>query len=190
MDHPILAQVREIGGEVFENGDYNLNIIGIRKKNGTPNHFDDELHCIFKVDGQWRDLWWPITTDPGTYWLNHPMNPAGTAAVVADRQYKGVWKLGKHRNTYVALVQTGAKILVHRDDNLDNKVDYRDDNIREGFYGINCHRATTSAGGSVAIDKWSAGCQVFAKPNHYAEFIAICQKQSWKSFTYTLLNEW
>lgn len=194
IENPILKRVAELGFAVFDNGDYDLNIIGIRKANGTPNKFDDVLHCIYKVDGQWVDKWWPITTDPGTYWLNNPSRSAGTAAVVADRQYRGVWEIGKHRGAYTALVQTGNKIAVHRDDNCDSKVDYRMDNIQEGFFGINCHRATTRDGGSVNVDKWSAGCQVFADPNDFAAFMEICQKQKsargWGKFTYTLLNEW
>ena len=193
MLNPILERVKAIGGKVFTDGDYNLNIIGIRKANGEANRFDDELHCIYKVDGQWRDRWWPITTDPGLYWLTNPMNRAGTAAVVADRQYPGVWQLGKHKGQYAALVQTGGSIAVHRDDNMDSKVDYSPDNIVEGYFGINCHRATTRSGGSVSVDKWSAGCQVFADPKHFAAFMNICElqkaKRGWDKFTYTLLQE-
>tara|TARA_R110000751_G_scaffold33071_5_gene82590 strand:+ start:371 stop:961 length:591 start_codon:yes stop_codon:yes gene_type:complete len=194
LAHPILQRLTSLGFAVFDNGDYDLNIVGIRKANGTPNTFDDVLHVIYKVNGQWVDRYWPVTTDPGTYWLEHPTNPAGTAAVVADRQYRGVWQIGKHKGKYTALVQTGGEIAVHRDDNHDAKVDYRDDNIVSGYYGINCHRATTRAGGSVSVDKWSAGCQVFAVPSHFDAFMSICKKQrdlrGWSNFSYVLLNDW
>ena len=192
--HSVLERVKEIGGVAFDNGDYDLNIVGVRTKEGTTNRFDDKLYCIYKVKGVWQEKCWQITTDPGLYWLNNPGNRMGTAAVVADRQYRGVWEIGLHRGSYTALVQTGNKIAVHRDDNKDSKVDYRMDNIVEGYFGINCHRATTRAGGSFSVNRWSAGCQVFAKPSDFDEFIKICKKQKslrgWGKFTYTLLNEW
>ena len=192
MLHPILQRVLLVGGKVFTQGDWNLNLVGIRNPTPRANKFDDEMHVIYKEAGQWVDRWWPITTDPGTYWLENPLNKMGTAAVVADRQYRGVWKLGLHRGRYEALVQKGAKIAVHRDDNLDSKVDYNKDNIEEGWFGINCHRATASEFGSVNVNKWSAGCQVFASPHDYDSFLTICKTQEkergWDSFTYTLLN--
>jgi len=193
--HPVLDRVLHVGGRVFTDGDWNLNIVGIRTWKATANRFDDVLHCIYRERGQWVDRWWNITTDPGTYWLSHPMNRLGCAAVVADRQYPGVWRLGLHRGKYLALVQRdGNDIAVHRDDDRDSRVDYRDDNVQNGNFGINCHRATTRAGGSVRVDRWSAGCQVFADPGDFAAFIGICRRQQrergWDRFTYTLLNEW
>jgi len=191
MLHPILQRVEAIGGKVFTQGDWNLNLVGIRNPAGTPNKFDDEMHVLYKDGEQWVDRWWPITTDPGTYWLEHPMNKLGTAAVVADHQYPGVWALGKHRGQYEALVQVGP-ISVHRDDNEDAKVDYREDNIQTGLFGINCHRATSSEFGSVNVDRFSAGCQVFANPHDFDRFMLVCNTQAeergWKTFTYTLLN--
>jgi hypothetical protein len=192
MLHPILERVEAIGGRVFSQGDYNLNIVGIRNPNPRPNKFDDVMHVIYKAADQWVDRWWPITTDPGTYYLENPMNDLGTAAVVADRQYRGVWTIGLHRGSYQALVQTGAKIAVYRDDNCDDKVDYDPNNIEEGWFGINCHRATASEFGSVDVDRWSAGCQVFSSPHDFDAFLSICKKQrdlrGWDSFTYTLLT--
>ena len=194
MVHPILRRVSHIGGQIFTAGDFNLNIVGIRSNGLVANTFDDEIHVIYKDAGQWFDRWWPVTTDPGVYYLNHPMSPAGTAAVVADRQYRGVWELGEHRSQYPALVQTGGRISVHRDDNGDSRVDYRDDNIASGYFGINCHRASRRDGGSTTVDRWSAGCQVFADPDHFEEFMSICRRQQaergWGKFTYTLLKEW
>jgi hypothetical protein len=191
---PILSKVQEMGFAIFTKGDYNLNLIGVRSSNPQPNKFDDLLFCIYKENGQWIQQWWNITTDPGTHWIEHPLNKLGCACVVEDRQYRGVWKLGKHRNKYLALVQTGAKIAVYRDDDRDPRYDFEPSSIVEGFYGINCHRATTRKGGSVAVDKWSAGCQVFQDPDDFDEFMAICKKQKevrgWESYSYTLLKQW
>jgi hypothetical protein len=190
--HPILQKVQQLGFKVFTDGDYDLNIIGVRKANGTPNAFDDTLYCIYKVNGVWQVKQWKITTDPGLYWLNNPMNRMGTAAVVADRQYRSLWQIGLHKGSYKALVQAND-VSVHRDTNKDSKVDYDPGNIQTGHFGINCHRATENKGGSIRVDKWSAGCQVFADPDDFAEFLSICDKQvsqrGWTKFTYTLLNE-
>ena len=192
MLHPILQRVEAIGGKVFTQGDWNLNLVGIRNPEGTPNKFDDEMHVIYKDGGQWIDRWWSITTDPGTYWLEHPMNSLGTAAVVADRQYRGLWRMGMHKGQYEALVQVG-EVAVHRDNDLNSKVSYSQENIQTGSgFGINCHRATASEFGSVNVDKWSAGCQVFANPHDFDCFMLLCKTQSrergWDTFTYTLLN--
>ena len=43
----LLDTLESKGFAVFENGDYNLNIIGVRKRNGTPNKFDDTLVVIY-----------------------------------------------------------------------------------------------------------------------------------------------
>ena len=190
MLHPILQRVQSIGGKVFTAGDWNLNIVGIRNPNGTPNKFDDVVHVLYRDGGQWVDRWWSVTTDPGTYWLENPMNKLGTAAVVADRQYPGLWKLGKHRGEHEGLVQVG-EVAVHRDDNEDTKVDYREDNIQVGLFGINAHRSNATMT-SVNVNRWSAGCQVWADPHAFDCFLTICKTQQrergWDTFSYTLLN--
>jgi hypothetical protein len=38
-----------------------------------------------------------------------------------------------------------------------------EENIGEGIFGINIHKAGSRVEGSTQIDKWSAGCQVFSK---------------------------
>ena len=47
MGHPVLDGVRAIGGVVFTEGDFNLNLVGIRTWKGASNRFDDVLHCIY-----------------------------------------------------------------------------------------------------------------------------------------------
>lgn len=192
MLHPILRRVEAIGGRVFTSGDWNLNLIGIRNPNGVADRFDDEIHLIYKAGGRWIDRWFAGTTDPGVYYLNHPINPAGTAAIVADRQYPGLWKLGKHRGTQPALVQA-APVAVHRDDNTDSKVDYDPANIQTGLFGINLHRSSNASEfGSVKVGRYSAGCVVLQRPGDLDELLTICRTQrrerGWDSFTFTLLN--
>ena len=70
--------------------------------------------------------------------------------------------------------------------------DFIEENVHEGIYGINIHRATSREGGkSVQVDKWSAGCQVIAANNDFKLFMEVVNKAAkvWgNSFTYTLIN--
>ena len=185
----LLDVLEERGFAVFENGDYNLNIIGVRKRFGTPNKFDDTLVVIYKKWGMWQESRFAITTDPGLYWLKNPMRVEGTAILVHDRQYRGAWRLAKHRGVYTALCQR-KPVDVIRDPNKDGIPDMNQNNIHTGLYGINIHKAGKS---SENVNKWSAGCQVFANLEDFNKFIDLCmlQKNMLKaeSFTYTLLQE-
>ena len=129
MIHPILDRMAALGLSVFTDGDWNLNIVGIRKNNGTPDSYDDWLHVLFKVDGAWRDRFWPVTTDPGLYYLmskDRQINPAGTAVLVPG-QYRGAYKIAKHgKSGYEALCQRNGKVKVWRDNN-------HDDNLIDGL---------------------------------------------------------
>ena len=83
-------------------------------------------------------------------------------------------------------------VQVYRDNNLDECYDLNEENIQEGIFGINIHRATKWEGKkSTQIDKWSAGCQVIAANDDWEEFMSICRnaRDSWgNSFTYTLIE--
>ena len=51
------------------------------------------------------------------------------------------------------------------------------ENVHEGIYGINIHRATSREGGkSVQVDKWSAGCQVIAANNDFKLLMEVVNK--------------
>ena len=183
--------MRDKGYTFFEKGDYNLNLIGIRGNELKANAFDDRLINIYKVDGEWVFDEFPITTDAGTYYLQNPMKQSGTALVVPN-QYKGLWELGRHRDSYTALVQKN-EVEVYRDNNNDSILDFEDSTIEKGVFGINCHRSNPR-GESTQVDKWSAGCQVFKSVYDFEQrFLPIIKKAKAKwgnSFTYTLLNEY
>lgn len=186
----ILQEVKDLGYAIFTNGDYNLNIIGVRKNFVQNNTFDDEIHVAFKQNGNWVDFVFTITTDPGLYYLVNPMNLSGTAIMV-DGQYRGAYKLGLHRNQYEALVQRGGKVKVYRDRNKDEVLDMDKESIIDGYFGINIHRATKN-GSSSEVNKWSAGCQVFQNSHDFDVFISLCKKSAslyGNSFTYTLLEK-
>ena len=174
----------------FVKGDYNLNIFGIRSNDDTSNAFNDLIGVSFKVDGEWVLKKYSATTDPGTYYRENPMNVNGTA-ILAPGQHLAAFKIGKHQGKYRALVQNKS-LPLYRDNNKNNVLDWNG-KTRNEMAGINIHRATANAGGkSVQVDKWSAGCQVIAAYDDFAEFMDIIDKSAAKygsTFTYTLFTE-
>ena len=173
------------------NKQLNVNLIGVRRDNPGTNEFDDFLVMIYR-DKKLKEVCevFPVTTDPGEYWLENPMNPKGTAVLVPG-QYRGTWQLGKHQNNYEALVQR-KEVKVWRDNNKDKVIDYKSfHTISEGYFGINIHRSSPYDK-SYLVNKWSAGCQVFQSVDDFDEFMKICKKSAnlyGNSFTYTLLTE-
>ena len=134
---------------------------------------------------------YPLSTNPGVYWLNKPMSKLGTA-VLKPNQWVDCWSLGFHqqKSDHRALVQTG-KVTVYRDNNKDNKYQLDDSKTETGLFGINIHGSSKS-GRSVQIGKWSAGCQVFSTWSHKEELMAVCEKYrsvAKNKFTYTLIDE-
>ena len=197
MNRPTRQQietaVKAKGYKWFENGDYNLNIVGVRNGNtGTEvtNKFDDFLTLSYKVDGEWNYHCFDATTDPGKHWVENIMREEGVA-VLKENQYRGSHKIGLHQGKYEALRQQ-KPVQVYRDNDLDGNYDLLEENIQEGIFGINIHRATKWEGKkSTQIDKWSAGCQVIAANGDFRLFMEICNKakDTWSnSFTYTLIN--
>ena len=197
MNRPTRKQiettVKAKGYKWFENGDYNLNIVGVRNgETGTEvtNKFDDFLTLSYKVDGEWNYHCFDATTDPGKHWVENIMREEGVA-ILKENQYRGSHKIGLHQGKYEALRQQ-KPVQVYRDNNLDDCYDMLEENLDKGIFGINIHRATKYAGrASTQIDKWSAGCQVIAANDDWHEFMDICHraKDIWgNSFTYTLIN--
>lgn len=189
---PDILQRAELEGyTVFKTGAYNLNLIGVRSPQTTANAFDDTMHCVYRDgSGEWIELSFSITTDPGKYWLLNPGRVSGTAILVSG-QYRGAWKLGLHRGKYEALVQTAGKVKVYRDADKDDILEHDAENIEQGYFGINIHRSS-SVRTSSDVDRWSAGCQVFADPNDYRLFIELCRISAdiyGNSFSYTLLED-
>jgi hypothetical protein len=184
----LLDHVAGLGHRVFENGLYNLNIIGIRTAATDPNQFDDRICVVYKdSDDVWITKTWEATTDPGLFWLNHPMKVSGTAILVPG-QYRGSHKIAKHQGRYDALCQR-KPVKVYRDRNMDDVLDMDPETIEEGCFGINIHRAGVA---STQVDKWSAGCQVFARRSDFEDFMSLCRKaaDTWgDSFTYTLIPD-
>jgi hypothetical protein len=169
---------------------YELNIVGIRSDSTLPNRFDDEIHVFFKNgSGKWIHYIFPATTDPGTYWLQNPMSPQGTA-ILKQGQYKGAYQIGLHRGKYNALVQS-KPVTVLRDYDRNAILDFWNGKPNTGMFGINIHRASVN-GTTKSVDSYSAGCQVFANINDFNLFMQLCEKHKQlygNSFTYTLIDK-
>ena len=177
------------GYKYFENGSYNLNIIGVRSKERVNNNtFDDYLIVEYKDSyGKWIRNVFSITTNPGVSSLVNPCNHSGCAILVPG-QWRQSWTFGLHKNKYRALVQD-KPVTVYRDNNKDKNLDY---NVKTqtGMFGINIHKAGEN---SIYVNDWSAGCQVFKKHSDFNTFMKLCDIQKnvglGDKFTYTLIDE-
>lgn len=176
----------------FDNKDYNLNIIGIRKANKNhkvTNQYDDVLVVDYNTGNVHKRQIFNITTEPGAYYLKNLANSKG-AAILVPNQYKGCWKIGKHNGKYKALCQA-KPVTVYRDNNKDDVYDLNPKTTDTGMFGINIHRSN-KAYVRTTIDQYSAGCQVFNDSKDFITFMTLCdaqEKRYGNSFTYTLINE-
>jgi len=168
---------------------YQLNIVGVRSSSTTPNSFDDRLYVLFKDEHlRWRFMVYKITTDPGTYWLKNPLNVDGTA-ILKEGQYENAYRLGLHRGQYKALVQVKPVITI-RDYDRNASLDFFNGSEHRGYFGINIHRALP-IGETKDVNKWSAGCQVFANAEDFSQFMQLCERHRsyyGNYFTYTLID--
>ena len=189
----IHAAMAARGYRIFQGpGAFDLNIVGIRARNAVPNRFDDWMTVSYRDEtaDDWAFYAWPCTTDPGLFYLQHPLNVNGTAILKAG-QYRSSHAIRKHQGRYDALCQKpGTDLPVHRDRNEDGRLDLDAPVITNGS-GINIHRAHATRASTV-VGKWSAGCQVFADPTDFAVFMTLARRARdvWgNGFTYTLLDE-
>jgi hypothetical protein len=187
MIDKIKVAMKAKGYAFFENGDYNINIIGIRNSDTgskVTNVFDDFLTVSYKIGDVWHFKKWAATTDPGTKGVKEFHNAQGVARLVPG-QYRGSHAIGLHQGKYEALKQA-KPVKVYRDANKDMTYDTK--LITEGIYGINIHKAGAD---STYVENWSEGCQVFKKSADFDEFMALVKKAATlhgNSFTYTLLE--
>ena len=169
---------------------FELNIVGIRANSTKPNSFDDSLNIFYKTsDGKWQFHQFAATTDPGTYWLKNPMNPQGTA-IVKHGQYASSHRIGLHRGKYLALVQQRPLTII-RDYDRNANLDFMNGREETGIFGINIHHASVN-GTTKSVEKYSAGCQVFANINDFNLFMQLAERHKQlygNDFTYTLIDE-
>jgi hypothetical protein len=186
----IEAAVKSKGYVWFEdtaNKGFDVNIVGVRNSStGTKvtNVFDDNLTISYKENGEWKFFIWAATTDPGKKGVMQFHNKDGVARLVPN-QYRGSHMIRLHQGKYEALGQQ-KNVKVYRDANKD--LNYDENKITEGLYGINIHKAGQD---STWVENWSEGCQVFKRVKDFDEFMKICKKAAkihGNSFTYTLIE--
>ena len=175
-----------VPSSVIDTTPYKLNIIGFRsKKLKCTNKFDDNLLTIqYDESGTPKVKLYRITTIPGAVYFKNPINPKGTA-ILKPGTYKDCWRIGLHQGKYEALIQN-KPVTVYRDVNRDMIIDLN--NTEVGMFGINIHKAGAA---SLLVDKWSAGCQVFATLKDYEMFMRdakLSRDLYGNSFTYTLIQ--
>jgi hypothetical protein len=194
-----LDQIRKAvlskGFKFFEdsaNKSYDVNIIGVRNMSTgkkVTNVFDDLITISFKDEkGAWQYFEWAATTDPGKKSMLEwkAMGITGGCARLVAGQYRTTYAIDLHQGKYEALCQRLANVFVYRDTDLD--LEYDEDKVTKGMYGINIHKAGLD---STWVENWSAGCQVFKRVKDFNEFMRIVKRAAkihGNKFTYTLLN--
>lgn len=181
----------EKGYTWYSKGEYNLNIIGVRADNNNvvTNVYDDVLVVDYNTPVAHKRAMFTIATEPGRYYMANPIAAKGSAILVPG-QYKSCWQIAKHKGLYKALCQC-KPVKVYRDNNRDMVYDLDPKTEETGMFGINIHRSNEEYV-PANVDKYSAGCQVFADSKEFAVFMNLCTKQMLQygnKFTYTLLDE-
>lgn len=185
-----LRTIRRAGHRIYWRGDHHLVLFGFRSPEREANRFDDLLGVAWTEDGEWKVETFRGTTDPGTYWLENPSRVEGTAVLVPD-SYRDVWRIDLHAGKYPALCQRSGPVRVYRDANRDDRIDTDSDSIQTGYFGINIHRSSAS-GESTQVDRWSAGCQVFARVADFDRVMELARIQveqtGIETFSYCLVD--
>lgn len=187
-DPKVISVLKDKGYRIYTRP-FELNLIGVRSKATLSNAFDDSLYVLYKAEnGYWHYHLYRITTDPGTYWLLHPMQVEGTA-ILKQGQYVDAYQIGLHRGQYMALVQR-KPVTIIRDYDRNALLDFNNGRESTGLFGINIHRSSIH-GESLTVGKWSAGCQVFGRNTEFIQFMGLCEqhrKRYGNAFTYTLID--
>ncbi len=119
--------------ELFEDDSkpFNLNLIGVRSLDTTPNTYNDLFLALWKHNGFWNKLAFACTTEAGLYYLENPLNNKGTA-ILKEGRYPSMWSNGKHQGKYDALKQTGPCTVI-RDFDRDNVIPDTDSSVTMGI---------------------------------------------------------
>jgi hypothetical protein len=190
----VRSEYRRLNFSIFETGNFNLNVGGIRVLPGTVDAFGDLAFVMWRENGVWRFRCWPSTTRPGKSVLLSPSNPAG-AGSVAVGQWRGVHVIGDHKDAYTALVQLDRDVGVRRDKDRDAVHD-APSNVIMGRYGFNVHAADKDPWDkedrvSTVVGGWSEMCHVFASSADFREFMSLIFRAAsvWgPRFSHTILE--
>ncbi|GEM_PF-1126126 len=179
------------GYAFFDRGEYNLNLFGIRSAAGLVNEFNDWLGVAYRDEwGNEQLQLFAGTTKPGGYYLKQGMLNAKGTAILIPGQYRGVWKLGRHKS-YEALEQlSSANFKVWRDHDKDGQFDYEGP-VYSDVSGLNLHTASF-AKVSAKVGAYSAGCMVIQDPLDFKRLLLLVRKALRyypNRFSFTLIEE-
>lgn len=189
----VLEVMKKKNYKIYSGGDYHLNVVGVRRSKIKVDTFNDVLMVFYPLNGQWMHSEYQITTIPGITYLSHkPVNSKGTAVLVPG-QYLNKYTVRKHDGAYEAFCQkkdAGCEVKVWRDANEDGKLN-PDKSKTHDAWGINIHRSDPD-GCTIAVQSYSAGCQVFrcvAQFKSFMDTVRIAKEKYGNTFTYTLLDQ-
>lgn len=196
----IVATIEAKDYKFFSSGAYNINMIGIRSdERNVDDTFRDALVLVYREQAESPLIMkrYKITTLAGEAEMVDPSfqeAKTGGTAILVPNQYFGAWEIGIHgagKWAHEALIQHKA-VQIYRDKNRDKVYDCDPKSITEGWYGIDIHASVLWPGEAPRIMRNSAGCQVFARYDHYQEWLWILKKAAKEYsdvFSYTLLEE-
>lgn len=191
----VVAAFQKKGYHLFQDGDYDLNIFGVRYLDNL-DLFTDIRGILYKINGEWILHQCPCTTKPGLFALKHPENPNG-CSTLKEGQYQSNWEIGFHKGiqetSHRALVQKPTSLPVYRDIEKDGIIRYdalhlKDDGLGINLHGVyNCPDTYTYPN----VYNWSEACQVIARPCDQQSFMDLCDQASkiyGNNFGYTLFS--
>lgn len=150
-----------------KSGRHNADTFNVFNDRRTVFHFDAKGSPVMDLNAL-------CTTEPGRFFTQHPLNPAG-AARIAFGQYKS-WSVGFHHpeakapRRHEALVQV-ANIQIFRDRNEDG-IRPGDKEFKVGAgAGINQHSGLNQPASD--IGKLSAGCLVGQNDAEHKKFMKV-----------------
>ncbi len=182
---------------MFTENPYDLNIVGIRGE-FVPDKFGCQL-LVFYANEEKRLIHhiFPVTTYPGVYWIDNPMQAAG-CGVLLEGQYRGAWNLGFHHqiNALVQNWQTSPKqsplswTRIQKGTRVITREMLQMGKRESGFAGFNLHPVMDQNNQTVGQD--SAGCQVTQYRADFDLIMSIAKKQVANGlgdrYTYTLIH--
>lgn len=153
-----IKKATEAKGYDWWEGVNNVFLYGIRNDSLLTDMWNDVLGiCYLDSFGNKINLMHHGTTKPGLYWLKNKMGHIKGTAILIPGQYRGCWKVGKHKG-YRALQQKRMPFKVWRDDNQDSQFDYSGRTYGD-VTGLNMHTESRESN-TKKVGAYSAGCQV------------------------------